>query len=135
MLGPGPGFNDSLSTRLTYAQRRARYKRGAMKARATNRQRIKERAEQSTAPSAPAPPTPRQVLDPLSSPAEHLVQLQLAQARRDEAAWRERTDAAIKREREFYQKFGTEPKRIPRRWRQLPSAREVATNLKAYTYG
>jgi hypothetical protein len=102
---------------ITPEQQRQRELRSARRAAVTNR--IRREVEQSAAPTAPAAPR-QQVLDPLSSPAEQLVRLQLAQAHDDELSWRQRIDRELQRERELYQRFGSEPpKWIPRRWREL----------------
>ena len=109
-----PRFNDSLSIHLTDEQRRARALPSARHAAVTNRNRFREQAEVSA-----APPTPRTIVDPLAI-AGHLAARKVSEIEKAEQEWRQRIDAAIEREREFCQKFGTEPpKWIPRRWREL----------------
>jgi hypothetical protein len=111
-----PHFNDSPSTSLTDEQRRARHERSARRAAITNRIRFREQAEVSAAPL----PTPRRaVCDPLAL-ADHLAARKVSEIEKDEQEWRQRIDRELQREREFFQKFGTEPpKWIPRRWREL----------------
>ncbi len=84
-----PHFNDGPATHLTDAQRRERHARSSRRAAITNRARFREQAQVSTAPPAPAP-MPHRVLDPLGSPAQRLIERELARKRQTEQEWRTR---------------------------------------------
>ncbi len=80
-----PRFNDSLSTRLTDEQRRARYGRGARNAKITNRASLREQAVQPAAP----PPTTRRIVDPLAL-TDHLSARKVSEVEKAEQEWRAR---------------------------------------------